>query len=359
MKNFILSIFICIIVFLANYQLAVGFFDKSRFPESYWKQLKRVKEASSQNALDQLRQELVLFEKNFSNDDDYILWITISLQSVFLEQKKSKDPFPCLIKNDYTDLIEQLLLKILDKKANSFEALFFQGRLISFDPFNFGFVRSTRLENESDDEFIKYRRCLAEKTILIFQKIHIAYEKLAKERELEKEFFLKMPGIKKRTNGTYDLSAVDRKDIETWQKLSSENQRNYNMFVQFDTIINTGVTDDIQEGLIDLYNQKPYNSEEIFNLLKYCTANEKFVREILEVLPQVETPTSLIRQWQSTDGLFKTTAKFISADNKEVVLERVNGKRTTIEFSSLRKEDQDYVKEQTTTIKKPIETEKK
>jgi hypothetical protein len=348
-SNFILSISIGIIVavvVLINSSLAVAFFDKSHFPESYWKQLKRVKEASSQNDLDRLRQELVLFEKIFSNDDDYILWMTISLQSIFLEQKKSKNPFLCLIKNDYTDLMEQIFLKILAKKANSFESLFFQGRLISFDPFNFGFVRSTRLENESDDEFIKYRQCLAEKTILIFQKIHVAYEKLAKEREFEQEFFLKIPGIKKLTDGTYDVSGINRKDFETWQKLSSENQKNYNMFAQFDTIVNTGTKNDIQDGLINLYNQKPYNSEELFNFLKHCTVDEKFVREILDALPQVETPASSIRQWQSTDGLFKTTAKFISADNKEVVLERVNGKRTTIEFSVLRKEDQDYVKEQ-------------
>jgi hypothetical protein len=53
-----------------------------------------------------------------------------------------------------------------------------------------------------------------------------------------------------------------------------------------------------------------------------------------------------LREWQSTDKLFKTNAKFISLDNGDVTLERANGQCTTIEYSVLRKEDQDYVKEQ-------------
>jgi hypothetical protein len=52
------------------------------------------------------------------------------------------------------------------------------------------------------------------------------------------------------------------------------------------------------------------------------------------------------RDWESTDGLFKTNAKFVSLDKKEVTLEKANGKQTTIELSALRKEDQVYVKEQ-------------
>jgi hypothetical protein len=53
-----------------------------------------------------------------------------------------------------------------------------------------------------------------------------------------------------------------------------------------------------------------------------------------------------LREWQSTDKLFKTNAKFISLENGDVTLERANGQCTTIEYSVLRKEDQDYVKEQ-------------
>jgi hypothetical protein len=60
-----------------------------------------------------------------------------------------------------------------------------------------------------------------------------------------------------------------------------------------------------------------------------------------------------MRHWESTDKLFRATAKFIFLDsNGEVNLEKADGKKTTIELSVLRKEDQDYVKEQL----KPNET---
>jgi hypothetical protein len=50
-----------------------------------------------------------------------------------------------------------------------------------------------------------------------------------------------------------------------------------------------------------------------------------------------------MRQWESTDGLFKVTAKFISLSKDEVTLEKADGKQTTIEFSVLRAADQEYV----------------
>jgi len=52
------------------------------------------------------------------------------------------------------------------------------------------------------------------------------------------------------------------------------------------------------------------------------------------------------RCWQSTDGLFQTTAKFVILDKADVILEKADGKRTTIELSVLCQEDQDYVKRQ-------------
>jgi hypothetical protein len=65
------------------------------------------------------------------------------------------------------------------------------------------------------------------------------------------------------------------------------------------------------------------------------------------------------REWQSADKLFKATAKFIFLDsNGEVNLEKADGKKTTIELSVLRKEDQDYVKEQLESEKKIHKNEK-
>ena len=69
-------------------------------------------------------------------------------------------------------------------------------------------------------------------------------------------------------------------------------------------------------------------------------------KERINLLCELNIPYRGGRNWQSTDKLFKTNAKFISLENGDVTLERANGQCTTIEFSVLRKEDQDYVKEQ-------------
>ncbi|MDR1384935.1 MAG: hypothetical protein LBJ67_13965 [Planctomycetaceae bacterium] len=70
---------------------------------------------------------------------------------------------------------------------------------------------------------------------------------------------------------------------------------------------------------------------------------------LLMGLPIEGTPLiPQIRNWQSTDKLFKTSAKFISLDNGAVTLEKTDGKRTTIEISVLRDIDQRFIKEQLT-----------
>ena len=50
------------------------------------------------------------------------------------------------------------------------------------------------------------------------------------------------------------------------------------------------------------------------------------------------------RNWESEDKIFKATAKFISLEGDNVVLEKADGKLTTIELSVLRQLDQDYIK---------------
>jgi len=68
--------------------------------------------------------------------------------------------------------------------------------------------------------------------------------------------------------------------------------------------------------------------------------------ERIKLLCDLKIPYKNFRQWQSTNDLFKATAKFVSLTKDEVTLEKADGKRTTIELSTLRKEDQDYVKAQ-------------
>ncbi|MDR1478930.1 MAG: hypothetical protein LBJ00_08305 [Planctomycetaceae bacterium] len=91
------------------------------------------------------------------------------------------------------------------------------------------------------------------------------------------------------------------------------------------------------------YGSQHSTDQELIDLLeKY----EYPIEERVKLLCELNIPYKGFRTWQSTDKLFKTNAKFISLDKGEVTLEKANGKRTTIELSVLRKEDQDYVKEQ-------------
>jgi hypothetical protein len=86
------------------------------------------------------------------------------------------------------------------------------------------------------------------------------------------------------------------------------------------------------------------------NELLKTKQDETFQLRLYKMYPLMGLPiegTPLIpqlREWQSTDKLFKTTAKFITLEKDDVVLEKQDGKRTTIELKALRKTDQDYVK---------------
>jgi hypothetical protein len=52
------------------------------------------------------------------------------------------------------------------------------------------------------------------------------------------------------------------------------------------------------------------------------------------------------RNWSSKDGKFKTPAKFLSATENEVKLEKLNGDIIIVDLSKLSQEDHDYVKRQ-------------
>jgi len=69
-------------------------------------------------------------------------------------------------------------------------------------------------------------------------------------------------------------------------------------------------------------------------------------------------PEPQIRQWESFDKLFKVTARFVSLNEALVTLERADGKEINIEFSVLRAEDQEYIKQHSETEKKSRERKK-
>jgi uncharacterized protein YktB (UPF0637 family) len=107
--------------------------------------------------------------------------------------------------------------------------------------------------------------------------------------------------------------------------------------------------DHVRKYIVSSYSIRPFAITELELLLKEHKIDDDFTKSILDAVELFEKnapPVSDYRNWESTDGLFKTNAKFISLDKKEVTLEKANGKQTTIELSALRKVDQDYVEEQ-------------
>ncbi|MDR1369065.1 MAG: hypothetical protein LBJ72_02890, partial [Dysgonamonadaceae bacterium] len=87
---------------------------------------------------------------------------------------------------------------------------------------------------------------------------------------------------------------------------------------------------------LESYSQSPRADRVLVDLLeKYKYPNEK----MLKLLCDLEIPYKGFRNWESTDGLFKTTAKFISFEKDEVTIEKANGKRTSIELKYLRPVD--------------------
>jgi hypothetical protein len=78
----------------------------------------------------------------------------------------------------------------------------------------------------------------------------------------------------------------------------------------------------------------------------------------IKLLADLNIPYKGFRNWESTDKLFKVTARFISLEKGEVNLEKADGKKTSIELSVLRKEDQDHVKKQLEPEKKTVDDEK-
>jgi hypothetical protein len=99
---------------------------------------------------------------------------------------------------------------------------------------------------------------------------------------------------------------------------------------------------DFTRFALSAYSKSPRADQELIDLLeKYKYPREK----MLKLLCDLEIPYQGFRNWETTDGLFKTTAKFISTQNGEVTIEKGNGKRTTIELKYLRQVDKNFVKE--------------
>jgi hypothetical protein len=107
--------------------------------------------------------------------------------------------------------------------------------------------------------------------------------------------------------------------------------------------------DSVKKYIIQSHSLRPFATSELEQLLQDNKVDAAFAKEILDAIKKAEKyapPPSVYRNWQSKDDLFKAKAKFVSADDKKVTLEKEDGKQTTIEISVLRTVDQRFIKEQ-------------
>jgi hypothetical protein len=142
-----------------------------------------------------------------------------------------------------------------------------------------------------------------------------------------------------------DPSTIKEDDIQKdYEKKLERNER-----LSVERFLQVKIRDEMKWALSESssYLKKEYisatDATELFKLL------EKYdypIHESVILLSSFNIPYKGFRQWQTNDGLLKLTAKLISADKKEIKIEKEDGKQFTIELSALRKEDQDYVKRQ-------------
>jgi hypothetical protein len=70
--------------------------------------------------------------------------------------------------------------------------------------------------------------------------------------------------------------------------------------------------------------------------------------------PLLNQPEPVVmRTWTSRDGKFSVQAKYLSADETTVTIEKENGKRTAVEISKLSEPDQKYIERQRDAKKQP------
>jgi hypothetical protein len=145
-----------------------------------------------------------------------------------------------------------------------------------------------------------------------------------------------------------------RKDYE--ERLAKNTQLAYERRVQHTLRqLLEDATKEVEKFICNAYERKPRADQELIDLLEKYKYPEI---EKIELLCKLNIPYKDFRNWESTDKLFKATAKFISLEKGEVNLEKADNKKTSIELSVLRKEDQDYVKRQLESEKKTIDDEK-
>jgi hypothetical protein len=209
-------------------------------------------------------------------------------------------------------------------------------------------------EQLNDVDAIKLRSTILNEW-LSFRKI--LYESLDKDHDFSIPVYKNL-GV----NGPYS-SGIDpkhikepdiRKDYE--ERLAKNTQLAYERHVQLTLRqLLEDAMKEMEKFICNAYERKPRVDQELIDLLEKYKYPEV---EKIKLLCDLNIPYKGFRNWESTDKLFKAAARFISLDKDEVNLEKADSKKTTIELSVLRKEDQDYVKKQLESKKKTVDDEK-
>jgi hypothetical protein len=133
-----------------------------------------------------------------------------------------------------------------------------------------------------------------------------------------------------------------RKEYEKKLEENAEYAKNFNLQCFLNDAIFQSLNK-FREVAIKNYSLSPHADDELLELLDKYEYPEA---EKVKIYKALNIPYKGFREWRTNDGLLTLTAKLISADKKEVKLEKEDGKKFTIEIAYLRKEDQDYIKRQ-------------
>jgi hypothetical protein len=105
----------------------------------------------------------------------------------------------------------------------------------------------------------------------------------------------------------------------------------------------------VKDFLVEMYSLRPFAAAELESLLTKYKVDEAFAKEILDAVKETEKnapPPTDFRTWQSKDGLFKTKAKYVASDERNVTLEKEDGKQTTMPLDAMRWSDNNFVRYQ-------------
>ncbi|MCL2117818.1 MAG: hypothetical protein FWH27_05240 [Planctomycetaceae bacterium] len=155
------------------------------------------------------------------------------------------------------------------------------------------------------------------------------------------------PNIKPRIYNfnVYRLIGIfgDEKTLKSLNEM--QNNQDFSPEAKADILL---AMDDIQR-LIDMQERREQQRLEQRRLIRegklMVMPGSPLLIDIDKPDPEPVSPEGF-RNWETTDGLFKTTAKFLGIKGKDTQLERKDGRIVGIELDALRPLDQEYVKEQ-------------